>query len=445
MNDWQGREETGKMSQDREKADGCPSSESKPDTERKTADLGGRWVGRLQGTNSGTFVLTLDQNEAVLKGDLRLNDFTLGLAVFDVTGAIEEHSVTFVLTPREAVSGVELREGSAKASLQADGTLTGTWGTHAGTFGTFVAVREGAPFPVEPITAPTGAAATAISYEKKTRVPSCVVDNDSLKRLYRDLSTGADEAARLDLARRQQLSDGQETVHQPTSLALVRALYSVTIIARGESGEQIVTLDAQMLSLDVLPKPLKSITLDVGFYYRLRTNGVDAQNRASVTLDFTKPPLVDLRNASGSPTPNESAIAVYGNDSIWVAGVFERIGSTLAQGRVRTGWLHSAYVYDGLFFAVGMPVGLATAAATASAMTVDGRSAPYVIAVFLFVLYAALMAFRIGFSFVRWLLPYVEFSRLNEPVHRQIRLVIATLTLGILTSLAAAAIWAALM
>lgn len=395
-------------------------------------DYSGRWVGRLNGTNSGNFVLTLEQSGSVLRGELRLSDAAYGLAVFGVEGSTRGDTAEFALEPREAAEGVSLSPGTAKVAVQADGSLAGTWETVGQTFGGFVAVREAQPDGDDRPEAPTAAAATAIQYEKRTRVRSCVVDHDTLRRLFRDLMSGADEAARLDLARRQ----GQSGVE----LAAVRSGYSVTIMARGEDGEQVITLDPKVLETGLLPKPLRSISLDIGPYYRLINNGSEAPNRASVSLDFSRPPLVDVSNPSGTPTPNDSSIAVNGNDSIWVAGVYQKLLSTLAQGRVRTGWLHSAHVYDVLLFAAGLPASLILAASTASRVQ---SGSPYVWAAFVFVALVALMAFRVGFSFVRWLLPYVEFTTLSQPLHRQIRIVLATITLGVLASLVAAALWGA--
>ena len=45
---------------------------------------------------------------------------------------------------------------------------------------------------------------------------------------------------------------------------------------------------------------------------------------------------------------------------MWVSGVFEKLISTLQQGRLRTGWLHARYTYDLLVF-VGLPGAVAAA------------------------------------------------------------------------------------
>jgi len=215
----------------------------------------------------------------------------------------------------------------------------------------------------------------------------------------------------------------------------------VTIVATGENGEQIATLDPEILNTERLPKPLKSILLDIGLYYRLMNNGANPPNTASVTIDFSKPHLIDLSNASGSPTPNESTIGVNGANLIWVSGVYETLLSTLAQTKVRTGWLHSAHIYDALLLVIGLPAVLISSATVASRLE-KSPGTSFAIATFVFVFFWSLTIFRLSFSLARWLLPYVEFSNVSQPLHRQVRVAIATLILGILASLVAAAIWA---
>ena len=68
----------------------------------------------------------------------------------------------------------------------------------------------------------------------------------------------------------------------------------------------------------------------------------DSWHRSSPTVlapfsIFRGPPNLRVQHPS-PPTPNASVISVYGSDSIWVSGVFEKLTSTLREGRVGTGW-----------------------------------------------------------------------------------------------------------
>ena len=401
----------------------------------------GRWIGRIDGTNQGSFMLDVQQNDAALTGEINLNDAKLGIAVFDAVGTVDKDKVTLLLTPRGVAPGVEIKTTTVEGIVENDGTLRGRWETEAGTVGTLVAVREEKSQRDMRALPPPAGPGTATLFERSKRLPACVVDYDMLRRIYRDLKTGADEASRLAIALAAVTPATGGTPRTPENIHLMNA---VSILARGTTGEQVLIIDPEILNRESLPKPLLFVTFEIGLNHRLLANGAEAPNRVLINFDFSKPGIFDLSNPSGSPTPNNSNIRVIGTDSIWVSGVYEKLLSTTQQGKV-AGWLHSSHIYDALLAVIGLPVVLATAAVLSERLTaaLANRTA-YKIAVFLFAFYAALMVFRLSFSFTRWLLPYVEFSTAPQPRYRQMRAVFATVILGILASLGAAAIWAVL-
>jgi hypothetical protein len=220
----------------------------------------------------------------------------------------------------------------------------------------------------------------------------------------------------------------------------MRELFKVSILVRGTNGEQIVSDDPALLRDGALPKPIQSVQFDIGGIYQLIQKQL-APNRATVTLDFSRPPLFDLTNASNAPTPNASLIHVIGTDSMWVSGLVDRITTTLRQGRVSTGWIHSRYAYDVALLFLGLPASLAVATIAARRL---GNEFPSQLAMFLFFFMALVIIFRLAFSGVRWLLPYLEYSAPPQPMHRQVRVLLSIVILGVLSSLTAASIFAVL-
>jgi hypothetical protein len=198
----------------------------------------------------------------------------------------------------------------------------------------------------------------------------------------------------------------QELLNRKRSLIMikVRVAYSVIVIARGRAGEQKISLGPALLEEENLPKPVASVEFNIGDYYQL-TQRQQAPNRARIVLDFMKPPPFDLSIPSLAPTPKDSSIEVVGNHSMWVSGVFEKLISTLQQGRLRTGWLHARYTYDLLVF-VGLPG--AVAAATLFGQWLGRRyfaeEALPQLAGFILALWVSLLVFRLSFSAIRWLL-----------------------------------------
>jgi hypothetical protein len=405
--------------------------------------ISGTWTGTISGTNVGSFILELEEKDGQLSGNIRLTDFNLGLSIFDCAGVIRDNNINLDITPRSFPEGSRIAPGKVVGAIQPDGSLTGHWSTELGTAGTFIAFKREIPSG-QPIGVNTSASpAMAVSFEKQTRLKSCVIDIDILRRIYRELSTGSDEAARLEIAKQTQLSTAPAAANVPPQqldFAKTRSLYNVTILAKGLNGEQIMSLDPAILDESHLPKPLVSIQFDIGNFYQYMRNML-APNRATIRLDFTKPPLFDLSNPSLAPTPNDSIIMVAGNDSMWVSGVYEKMVTTLRHGRVRSAWLHSRYTYDALLLILGLPAALAAGSLIGNLVT--GNTLKQ-FATFLFALFLSLSVFRIAFSAIRWLLPMVEFSGLPQPLHRQVRWVISTVILGAIGSLAAALVWFAI-
>lgn len=394
------------------------------------SDVAGRWIGRIEGTNSGNFLLELVQSGGEVSGSVRLNDVSHGVSAYEAVGTVADGQLLLELSPTEAMPGLVVTRAKMQGSIQPDGLLRGNWETELGTAGTFVAVREQQLQQGLNSFDPQAAAATAVLYEKNCKVPPCVVDYDTLRQLYRVMSSSASDAFRMAAVNVSGNPDAERTL---------RLAHSVTILARGESGEQILTLDQDILKQESLPRPLQLITFDLGHYYKLVFRGADAPNRATVTLDFSKPRPIDLSNASGSPTPNRSMIHVIGSGSIWVSGVYQKLLSTIEQNKTGVGFLHSGYVYDALLFTLGLPFVLTFAAVVShrASKAIEFEPAIYQVAAFLFMLAVALMIFRLAFSFARWLLPYIEFAPQRQPLERRIRAFFAVVSLGILASLGA--------
>lgn len=395
-------------------------------------EIRGQWVGTLDGTNTGHLQMEVVPAKEGFVVDVTLAEDGASPSALVGTGVVTNGRLEMTLSARDPEHGAQYGNVTVTAEPAPNGSLQGTWSTSVGTAGKFTATKA-SPAPVEAQT-PSLPAVTFSAHEKDSRIRSCTVDRETLRRLRAALRTAAEEAARAHKASMttQQLPVGQ-----------LEALYRVSVLARGRHGDLVLSDDPDVLSSDSLPKPLQRVEFEIGLYYRLANNQA-APNRASLVLDFTRPSAFDFSNPSGDPTPNASRITVYGTEPIWVAGVFERLRAILDEGKVNTGWLHGAHTYDVLVFLLGFPLSLAGGVWLASRVHaptgVDPRA--FGIAAFALAAIVALTMFRLAFSVIRWLLPYVEFASLPEPVHRRLRVVGATILVGGLTSLLVAAITA---
>lgn len=105
-------------------------------------DFTGRWIGSITGTNIASFTLVLDQAEGKLNGDLILTEAALGTAIYKVDGTAVNGIATLRLIAGTAAPGTTSTNGVARAAVQPDGSLAGTWEMESKTFGAFSARRE---------------------------------------------------------------------------------------------------------------------------------------------------------------------------------------------------------------------------------------------------------------------------------------------------------------
>ena len=238
--------------------------------------------------------------------------------MYDAVGKASQNEVGLNLAPKVYSPSAQVSAFRVEGRIQEDGSVSGKWNSEAGTQGTFLATKQDSSSGAQP--------QTAISYQKRRGAIPCAVDSEVLRRVFRDLRAGSEQAARLEIAR--QAQEGALTgAAQPQTVAhhdQVRVAYSVIVIARGRAGEQKISLGPALLEEENLPKPVASVEFNIGDYYQL-TQRQQAPNRARIVLDFMKPPPFDLSIPSLAPTPKNSSIEVVGNHSMWVSGVFEKL------------------------------------------------------------------------------------------------------------------------
>lgn len=105
-------------------------------------DFAGRWIGSITGTNIASFTLVLEQVDGKLNGDLTLTETALGTALYKVDGTASNGIAILRLVAGVAAPGTTSSNGVARAAVQPDGSLAGTWEMESQTFGAFSARRE---------------------------------------------------------------------------------------------------------------------------------------------------------------------------------------------------------------------------------------------------------------------------------------------------------------
>jgi hypothetical protein len=424
----------------------------------QVTDLTGKWAGRVVGTNVGNLLIEFHQEGRNINGTCRFNDWQYGLAIYKFSGRIDDR-IHLALTPESAPEGVPLGPATAVASIEQDGSLVGDWESESGTAGTFQVYRQasatvpGGKSVARLATSSLEASATSLDVsllsvqggERQRRIPTCYVDHTSLRRIFRALKEASDEAVQLEISAIRNNPQLLGTLSDPartSSLhaeheARVKTLNAVGIILQAANGERVIGFDESLLEPDRLPTPLVSASLETGLLYRTSQPGQVAPNRAVVQFDFSKPPLIDLSNPSGAPTPNGSMLLVAGTNTTWVSGTYSKLEGILSRNRNNWGWLHGSHIYDFLLFIVGLPVALSAGSLVADWPLAMSMHSTLRTALIVYSFFVALYGFRLAFSLTRWLYPHVELRHEPKPFYLRLRATIVIVLLGALGSLIA--------
>lgn len=137
-------------------------------------DFTGRWIGSISGTNIASFTLVLEQLDGKLNGDLTLTEAALGTAIYKVDGTASNGIARLRLIAGATAPGTTSSNGVARAAVQPDGSLAGTWEMESQTFGAFSARRE-------PLVSEPQFAEAEQPKEGKSDQPQLFLDQDVLR------------------------------------------------------------------------------------------------------------------------------------------------------------------------------------------------------------------------------------------------------------------------
>jgi len=82
------------------------------------------------------------------------------------------------------------------------------------------------------------------------------------------------------------------------------------------------------------------------------------QDRITLFLDFSQPPILDFSRLPTLPTPNESNFEISADSESWFAASKVKLAEFFNERRSGYEWFHRAGVYDVLLFVIGFPLGV---------------------------------------------------------------------------------------
>lgn len=189
----------------------------------------------------------------------------------------------------------------------------------------------------------------------------------------------------------------------------------------------------------LLPGRVESILYDTAFSPKAILNYTPA-DRASVLVDFSRPPLLNFVGQPSAPTPNNSSWFVTGDTESWSTSMSARISDFFEEKQTHLNWLHQSATYDWLLLLFGFPFSLWGAHRLGGVLSKAGTLATVLsTAVYIYAFIFSLSVFRALFSYARWVFPKVELDSERSSI-RTHRFVWFALITGILAS----ALWDAL-
>jgi hypothetical protein len=238
-------------------------------------------------------------------------------------------------------------------------------------------------------------------------IPACELSSDDLRQLYNRLEGKANEAAELQILSTP-IPPGMTQPQIDERNREIRNVLRLTVRVQSPSGEWTGGQTADALADRNLPVQIETVDFITNLFYRGRFN-MEPNNWFTVRLDFRRPSILDFSNLSTSASQNGSAASVSGVNATWANGCLAEITRFFHERRTLRNWLHSPAAYDALVLPIGFPLSL-YAVAHLDRILRARVAVPEAIfvAVDVYVVLLALMAFRLTFNYIRWIAPKVE-------------------------------------
>lgn len=275
------------------------------------------------------------------------------------------------------------------------------------------------------------------NYRKRVALHSCKVSTDDLKRLFRIINEKQKRLGEDAVAGLRQMANEAPDAFQQRQLKVQNAFITTARIT-GFNNETVTGHGEGVFDSDLLPERIMSIEYDTTFSPKAQLNTIP-NNNVILFLDFSRPKVFG-RGLPAEPTPNNSNWVISAESEVWSTSLNARLQEFFGERETRVNWLHLSTTYDALLLLIGFPLTLWAASRVGHPMSeklhlpTSIQTALYVYLFFLF-----LNAFRWMFSYGRWIFPKIELADGKSAPGRH-RAVWSLLVLGILT----AAIWDAI-
>lgn len=270
------------------------------------------------------------------------------------------------------------------------------------------------------------------NFGKRVPITACYLKRDGLKLLYRLVDEGQKEyRLKISAIQVQQAHESLEEFNKRREMVHNAFVTSVTISAR--NGQLLTGNNENIFDLVDFPSDLRSVFYSTRSVPEAVLKHIP-EDRITVFLDFSKPPALDLTKLPTLPTPNESNFEVSATNQAWFALNASRLTQFFQERKSSYEYIHKAGAYDLLLLILGLPLSVWACAKIEKLLPeIDQMATIPRSLIYFCVFMLALTAFRVVFSYSRWVFPKVEIEGSgNRTVlrHRAIWIAVTSAVVG---------------
>lgn len=245
------------------------------------------------------------------------------------------------------------------------------------------------------------------SFSTNYPIAACRLTKPDLKFLYKIIDDKQKEHRNVIMKRQSRLSTESESDFENRK-NIVHESFVVSVTITAHNGETLSGNNERIFDDVNFPHRPSSVffSTSVGPEVQL---GILPEDRITLFLDFSQPPMLDFHQLPTFATINASRFEIHARNELWFAASKSKLSEFFDERRSGYEWIHRAGAYDMLLFVFGMPVGVWVCVRVGQLF--PGIDKLYDIPralIYLYSIWTSLVLFRCLFSYTRWVLPKVE-------------------------------------
>ncbi|MCA8932582.1 MAG: hypothetical protein KDA49_08955 [Rhodospirillaceae bacterium] len=234
------------------------------------------------------------------------------------------------------------------------------------------------------------------------------IDIADVQKIFEKLDAKCKKDGWDELDKLQKMEDETPEEHSARIRKLHEELFHVSVFIYGDDGSCIIGEDSNIFSFVNLPSKISRIYMTNTLAYRTQIDR-DPLNRFELTLDFSRPPIVDTNQIASAPTINNSTINSIGDEE-YVNVVVAHVVDLERNRQNNRKSFHSGFSYEVGLLVFGFPFTLSacwTASDTIDRIVSITHSFLGVI-FYVYLVIFCLNLYRVIVGYMRWLFPLVE-------------------------------------